>query len=621
MFFNTVREFGGRPAQMFKQDGAFTSITYAEFGQIVEEMACGLMSMGINNGDFVCLMARTGPTWGWADYAILTEGAVTVSVYPTLSAEELVYIGNHTGARYIMAGDAEVLERVKTALPEIPSIEAVIVMDPSFTESQPGVVTLGELREKGRKFKEERPDAYRERWTSLTGADPCTVIYTSGTMGNLKGSLLDHATLKGALSRSLRHLDEGGFSCCCEDVAFSILPLAHVWERNNSYLAMLSTGGCTGYGEKPTTLLQDIQAVKPTWVLLVPRLWDRIFSGIRGMLSGTAEGRDKFEWALAVGQEVLDKRTGPTGAVDLTSDPTEGLDPQLKADFEKADAEIFSVLRNALGGRLKIAYSGGALLPAELHRSYLSMNFPLLNGWGLTETAAGINHGRPNATKIGWLSTMVPGVEAKLEDDGEILVRGVGCTTEYFRNAEETAAAFTPDGWFRTGDIGEFDAEGFLRIVDRKKYIIVLDTGKNVAPARIESKFTNSPVVEQVVVVGDSRKYISALIVPAYDYILYVFKDKGIAVDESQLAYDNINGIDTCISVGADVAEHPLLRELVDKEVERVNRQLDGFETVKRFYILPRKLTEATGELTPTLKIKNRVVFANFADEIEMLYR
>jgi long-chain acyl-CoA synthetase len=225
----------------------------------------------------------------------------------------------------------------------------------------------------------------------------------------------------------------GGYTASYKDVAFSILPLSHVWERNNSYLTMIAVGGCIGFGEKPATLIQDIQAVKPTWVLMVPRLWDRIYMAFRGAFTSTPLVKELFEWSEKVGARILEKHTGPDGVIDLTLDPTEGLDDELKADFLKADELVFSQLRQFLGGRLKIAYSGAGLLSPDLQRNYLLLNFPLLNGWGLTETAAGISHSYLNATKIGWLSPMVPGVEVKLDEDGEILVRGTGIIKEYYK--------------------------------------------------------------------------------------------------------------------------------------------------------------------------------------------
>lgn len=621
MLNNTVKHFGERTAMRFKEDGQYQDLTYLEFARIVEEMAAGFMDLGLKPGDRVCLMAHTSAPWGWSDFAIQFAGGVTVTIYPTLSAEETAFIINHSEARFLVAGTGEIAAQALGLGSAAPGLEKVIQLALGGGADDKRLVSLEELREKGRQLLESNPSLVSECWQALTGSDPSSIIYTSGTTGALKGSLLSHQDLIGALTRSLQHMQDGGYAASYEDVALSLLPLAHIWERNNSYLAMIAVGGCLGFAEKPTTLLQDIQAIRPTWVLLVPRLWDRIFNGFRGVMTASEEGRRLFEWAMEVGDKVLQKRTGPTGSIDLTADPITFIDDdKLAEDFKRAQEMVYVQLYNMLGGRLQIPYSGGALLPPELHRGFLRLNFPLLNGWGLTETAAGISHGYPNATKVGWLSKIVPGVEAKLDEDGEILVRGIGIIKEYYKNEEETRISFTADGWFRTGDLGEFDEDRFLRIVDRKKYIIVLDTGKNVAPARIESKFTGSPIIEQLLVVGSDRKYIGALLVPAFDYVLYLLREKGVQIDESKLEYAEINSMMTCVKVGEEVIQHPLLKEMVDAEVQRVNQQLEDYERIKRYAILPRKFTEATGEMTPTLKIKNSVVLKNFAEEVEGLY-
>jgi len=622
MFYNTVANFGDRPALKYKVEGDYVTLDYNGFAKIVEQMGSGLISLGVNPGDVICLMAHTSPQWAWADFAIQTAGAVTATVYPTLSADEAAFIVNHAEARFLIAGNAHIAKKVAMASDRMPGLEKIIVLESGYTNGDDETfISIDKCREMGQAFLNSQPNVHKERWQSLVGSDPSSIIYTSGTTGDLKGSLLSHEDMIGALARSLKHMSIGGYGASYKDVAFSLLPLAHIWERNNSYLAMLSVGACIGYAEKPTTLLQDIQAIKPTWVLLVPRLWDRIYSGFKAAFTSSPDGKQLFEWAVKVGEKVLEHRTGPSGAVDLTADPTIDMDDKLKADFKRADAMVFSQLRQLLGGRIKIPYSGGGLLPPDLHKNFLILNFPLLNGWGLTETAAGISHGSPNATKIGWLAKMVPGVEARLEDDGEILVRGVGIIREYYKNAAETAEAFTDDGWFKTGDLGEFDDEGFLRIIDRKKYIIVMDTGKNVAPAKIESKFVNSPFIEQVLVIGNDRKFISALIVPTFDLILYMMKEKGFYFDESKLVYAEINGIDTCIEVGDDVVNNPMVKELIEGEIKRINGYLEDYETIKQYTILPRKFTEERGELTPTLKLKNRVIVEHYKDEIEKMYQ
>lgn len=620
LFYNTVENFGERPALKYRVGEDYLTLDYNGFAEIVEKMSCGLLQLGLKPADRVCLMAHTSAPWGWADFAIQTAGGVTVTVYPSLSAQETAFIVNHSEAKFLIAGDSSIAQKVASVWEQMPGLEKVIILEAGYAGGDEKMIGIERLRELGKQLLAQDFGIHKRTWQSISGDDPSSIIYTSGTTGDLKGSLLSQQDLVGALGRSLKHMTIGGYSANYKDVAFSLLPLAHIWERNNSYLAMIAVGGCIGYAQKPTTLLQDIQAIKPTWVLLVPRLWDRIFSGFRAAFTSNPDGKKLFEWAFAVGKRALEHRMGPNGAVDLTADPTIGMDEKLKEDFLKADAMVFSQLRQLLGGRLKIAYSGGGALPVELHRNFLILNFPLLNGWGLTETAAGISHGAPNATKIGWLAKMVPGVEARLEEDGEILVRGVGIIREYFKNPEETVQAFTEDGWFRTGDLGEFDEEGFLRVIDRKKYIIVMDTGKNVAPAKIEAHFVNSPFIEQVVVLGNDRKFISALLVPSFDTILYMIKEKGYTFDESKLIYAEINGAQACVEVGTDVVAIPMVKELIESEIVRINEYLEDYEGIKKYTVLTRRFSEEAGEMTPTLKLKNRVIFDHFKDKIEAMY-
>lgn len=620
MFNNTAENFADRPAMKFKLDGTYVTLNYRGFANLVEEMGNGLISIGLKQGESVALMAHNSPRWGWADWSIQNTGGITVTIYPTLSATEIAFIANHCEARFLYAGNDHITQRVLSVWDDIPSLDKIIVLETNSKIIDDRVIDLTYLKKLGRAYSAQNPEEYKQRWKSLRGNDSSSIIYTSGTTGQLKGSLLTHEELIGALTRSVKHMIIGGYSPNYKDVAFSLLPLSHIWERNNSYLAMISVGGMIGFAEKPTTLVQDIQEIKPTWVLLVPRLWDRIYTGFKAAFTSNPEGKALFEWAVNAGEKVLEKRTKPNGAVDFTTDPVESLDEDLAGEFKKADAMVFSQLRQLLGGRLRIPYSGGGHLPYDLHHNFVVLNFPLLNGWGLTETAAGISHGYPNATKVGWLSKMVPGVEARRAEDGEILVRGIGIIKEYYKNPQETKDSFTDDGWFKTGDIGEFDTEGFLRIIDRKKDIIVLDTGKNVAPAKIESMFTNSPVVDQVVVLGDNMKFISALIVPTFDMIIYMLKEKGIAVDETKLKYAEINGIHTCIEVGQDVVNNFFVQGLIDDEVKRINEYLEDHEIIRAYRILLRRLSEEDGVLTPTMKIKRRVVIERYADMIQEMY-
>ncbi len=622
MLYATVSKYSDRPAQKFKANGEWKVLTYREFAAAIEEFGNGFISLGLVKGDCVSIMAPTSPVWDYADYGGRAAGCIVGTIYPTSSNEEIITIANDSEVKCLCVGNEELLSKLLPLRGKIPTLKNIVVLDPAFTAGRDGVMTNADLRKKGREYMAAHPDEYKARWSKLTHNDPASILYTSGTTGNLKGCMLTHKNILAATLAVLETGAWGGTPFTCEDVAFSILPLSHNWNRFDNHSSCIAYGGLIGFADSPKTLLQDLAEIKPTFLMMVARLWDRVFEGVKALITASPEGKQKFEWAMDVGRRVFETRMDENGVIDLTGDPTAKIQGQLKEDFLKADAEVFSIFRNIFGGKIIRAYSGGSLLPADLQRNYWSMNFPLLDGWGLTETTSGICMVQARCVRIGWLSPDFEGTnaEGKLDDDGEILVRGDAVIKEYFKKPEDTAASFTSDGWFRTGDIGEFE-HGFLRIIDRKKNIIVLDTGKNVSPAYIELKFANCPLIDQLVILGDDKKYITALIVPAYDVIINLFKAGGIQFDESKLVYAVLNGINTCVEVGEDLATHPKLVELIENEVKKANSQLADFESIKKYHILPRKLTEDRGEMTPTLKVKTRVVRKNYASEIETLYR
>ncbi|MGE5422609.1 MAG: AMP-dependent synthetase/ligase [Ignavibacteriales bacterium] len=621
MFYRTVEAFGDRPAQKFKVDGEYKILTYRDFADIVGEFGNGFISLGLQKGERMCIMAATSPKWDWADYGGRNAGCVVGTIYPAASDEETVTIANDSEISCICVGDDALLEKILRLWFKIPTLKHVIVLNSEYQSSQADVMNMDQFREKGRLFGQANPNALQERWAYLAQDDPASILYTSGTTGNLKGCVLTHKNILAATLAVSEVGFKGNTPFSYEDVVFSVLPLSHNWNRFDNHSACISYGGLIGYAEGPKTLLQDLAGIQPTFLMLVARLWDRILNGVKGAICSTPEGKQNLEWAMEVGRKVFETRMDENGVIDLTANPTLHLDPQLKEDFQKADG-VFAIFRGVFGGRVNKAYSGGSLLPADLQRSYWSMNFPLLDGWGLTETTSGINMIQARCVRIGWLCPEFagPNAEGKLDEDGEILVRGDAVIREYLKKPEDTAASFTTDGWFRTGDLGEFD-HGFLRIVDRKKNIIVLDTGKNVSPAYIELKFTNSQIIEQILVIGDNRKYITALVVPAFDIALNMLKEKGIPVDEKKLVHAEINSIVTCIEVGEDLITHDFITDLIEREINLVNQELSAFEAIKKYKIVSRKFTEEGGELTPTLKVKNRVVFARYAEDIEDLYR
>jgi len=622
MFYNTVKKHGERPAQKFKVNGEYQTITYNQFAEKVEKSGNGFMSLEIKKGECISIMAHTSPEWDWVDYGGRAAGAIIGTIYPSSSDEEIVSIANDSEVKCLCVGTEDLLYRIKNLWTRIPSLKKVVILDVKYKSNRADVINLDDLMEIGNKFNTENPMAYEKIRKSLTQDDPASILYTSGTTGNLKGCLLTHKNILAATIAVIQVSIWGGRPFRCDDVIFSVLPLSHNWNRFDNHSSCICYGGLIGYAESPKTVMADLQQIKPTFLMMVPRIWSRVFNGVKAMISATPEGKEKFEWAMDVGRKILEQRMDENGVVNLIKDPVENLDPQTKADFLKADSEVFSIFRNAFGGNIDMAYSGGSLLQADLQINYWSMNFPLLDGWGLTETTSGISMIQPRCVRIGWLSPDFegPNAEGKLAEDGEILVRGDAVIKEYFKKPEDTATSFTPDGWFKTGDIGEFD-HGFLRIVDRKKNIIILDTGKNVSPAYVELKFANSSIIEQIVIIGDNRKYISALVIPSYDNIINLFKLKGIPFDESKPKFAVINGLDMCIDGGDELSIHPEVQKMVDAEIKAANEELSDHEAIKKYTILQHKLTEERGELTPTLKVKNRVVFKNHDEAIEELYK
>ncbi|HZK42939.1 MAG TPA: long-chain fatty acid--CoA ligase [Syntrophomonadaceae bacterium] len=621
MFYSTVKHFGDRPANIYKDGEEWKELNYKGWAKVSEEIAHGLLSLGVEKGTANCIIAHTCAQWAWSDIGNQLAGGVTVTIFPTLSDDEIMYILTHSKVNYVFAGDKELLERVQALWDKVPTIKGIICFDKSFTGDKVKTWNLQQLIDLGRDYQVENPDLLQECINTITANDPATVIYTSGTTGKLKPALFSHKDCVVAAWRGLKINTIGGTPLTYENTVYlSVMPLAHVMERTYGYFCVIANGGTIGFGQSPSTILPDLQVIKPTLFVWVPRLYERILKGMEISFSGTPEGKELWNWAMDVGSRMVDARTSPTGLIDMTIDPVTELTGQLKEDYIKARELVYSKVHAALGGRIVLLACGGASLHPNLHRAFMGMGFAMVNGYGLTETMCNLTISYSNAIKIGWNAEPGPGFDFKVDDDGELLVKGMGIITEYYNDPESTASDFTEDGYFHTGDIVEFDENGYFHIVDRKKSIVVMDTGKNVAPLRIEAKLLSDMVIEQALIIGDGRKYITAIIVPYWDGVISKFKENKIPFDESQLVYEEINGTQSCVEVGSDLATHPGIVSLVQNVVDQANSELSDFETVKNFYISPRKFTQSRDELTPTQKPKNRVIVKNFAEEIEALY-
>lgn len=613
-----VTSFGERRAQWWRtDDGKTASMTYAEVGQVVKELSCGLMKLGIEKGDRVAIMAHTCPQWLWADYSILSAAGITVCIYPTLSAKECAFIVNDSGSRIIYVQDEEILHTIESVLSDMPNLERIIVMSNEYCSDKPKVLNLNDIRTMGVELSKQDEAVYEKRWKSLNISDNMTIVYTSGTTGTPKGAVHTHASVNAACRRDMRLVPP----ITEEDVFLSFLPLAHTYERECGH-GVAMHGAVTIAYSTPRTVVEDLQIFRPTVFMSVPRIYERIFMAMRNKASESSVKKAIFTYALKVGLDVVAVRSDENGFVDMSEDVDffAVLPVSLRLKYKFVDKILFSKVREMLGGRFRFAFSAAGSLPADLCKVFMAMGIRIYEGYGATETCNTVNLNKPHKVLPGSVGPLCDGVEGYMADDGEWLVRGENNIKQYWNNPEATKEAFTDDGFYRTGDIVEMLADGYIRIVDRKKGLMVLDTGKNVPSAKIESKFSLSDYIDVVIPIGDDRPFVTAIVVPNFDALIKFFDAASISYDTSACIYAGEGAARICVGVSKEFVEKKELKAIIDGEIEKVNNELEEYEKIKRYYIANRKFTEQTGEMTPTLKIKRREVLKNFKDEIDLLY-
>jgi long-chain acyl-CoA synthetase len=549
-------------------------ISSKDFFERIRDLSLGLSALGLTRGDRVAIMSESRPEWLIADLAILTAAGVTVPVYPTLTAQQVRYILRDAGARWVFASNAAQGEKVQQVRHELPALEAVIMIDPAGAGGG-SVLTLDDVAARGHAAITASwgvAKEYKDRTRAIPGGDLATLIYTSGTTGEPKGVMLTHANLASNMHASVDALRVND-----EDVALSFLPLSHAFERLVAYV-YLSAGTTLVFAESIETIARDVVAVKPTVMTAVPRVFEKLHARIveKGT-SGPALKRMLFTWAVNQG-----RRGGLL----------KGL----------ADRLVLRKIRDGLGGRLKYLVSGSAPLSKEIAGFFQACGFNIIEGYGLTETSPVLTVNPPDAPRLGTVGRAVRGVELRIAEDGEILARGPNIMAGYYNKPEATAATLD-NGWLHTGDIGEIDAEGYLKITDRKKDLLVTSGGKKIAPQPIEARLKASPLVAEAVLIGDRRKYPAALIVPDFGVLERRLRDLG----RPPASREELPG-------RADV------RGLYEELVDALNRELSQFERIKRVAVLPREFTIESGELTPTLKVKRKVVEERYKDTIASLY-
>jgi long-chain acyl-CoA synthetase len=575
-----------RPAAFrFKKDGRWVDTTVAQFRDIVRDFSTGLRHLGVKPGDRVAILSENRPEWAMGDFAILCAAAVSVPVYPTLLAWQIEYILNDSGSVAVICSTDEQLKKVMDERSHCPSIHNVIVCDPP-ANLPAGVLTFDQVVETGRRNRDDgRFDELRKHPRT---DDLATLVYTSGTTGNPKGAMLTHGNIASNALASMKILPvQAGWT------AMSILPLSHILERMADYCYLVK-GVTIAYAENVTKVGENLQEIKPEVFAAVPRLFEKMRERIMNTVASGSQGKQKiFRWALSIAEERLPYR--------LTRKP---MPLGLKMKSAVADKLVFKKILERLGGNVKFVLSGGAPLSPELAAFFIGAGLEILEGYGLTETSPVLAVNTPEQRKIGTVGPILSGVEVKIAPDGEILARGPNIMKGYWNNPDATAQAIDAEGWLHTGDVGEIDAEGFLKITDRKKDIIINAYGKNIAPQPLEALLKSSPYVGTPVLIGDRRKYLAALIVPNFEKLERDATTMGVRFTSKE-----------------DLVNDPRVKDIYQKEIDRFNENLDRQEKIRRFALLPRDFTIDDDEITPSMKVKRKVIDRKYKDVIDELYR
>jgi long-chain acyl-CoA synthetase len=575
----SAKLYGTAPAIRYKDGADWVTRSFQEVAESVRSLAFGLRDLGVEKGDKVAILANTRPEWTYFDFAALSIGAVVVPIYQTNSPEECRYVIENSDAKVVVVEDDEQLEKIRAVRGDLPLLEHVIRM----TGSSEDAISFDDVAARGR-------DGDDPEWERLWGAvqkdDVCTFIYTSGTTGPPKGCVITHGNYRAMLDM----VNETSV-IEPEDVTYLYLPLAHSFALLIQ-LGSFDLGATLAYWERdPLKIMPNLAEVRPTYFPSVPRIFEKIYTAATSGMEKTGGIKKAiFDWSIRVGGKMREaERSGRRPGF------------LLRKQYEFADKRVLSKIRGLFGGKLRLAVSGAAPINPDILRFFDAAGVLVLEGWGMTETSTAATISSPEDFKIGTIGKPFPGCEVRIADDGEILVRGPNVFQGYYKNEEATRETIV-DGWLHTGDLGEIDSEGFISITGRKKDIIITAGGKNITPANLENEIKQHPLVSQCVVVGDRRPYLVALVTLDPEEAVTWAKDHGLPEDPAQLASD------------------PEVRRTLEAHVDRINEKFARVEQVKKIAILDQDLSQETGELTPTMKVKRAVVAAKHEDEIEALY-
>ncbi len=596
LFEERVRQGGSQRAAMHKTASGWKDVTWAELGTRVHNLANGLVARGIAPGDRVSIFAATLLEWCVADLAIVSVGGITVPIYASNTADECQFILNDSGCRAIVV-DGDVgekgakgrLARILEAREKLPKLQLVISLDPKDASDEKKVVSFAAVEKEGDVYGKEHPEALRERAAAIAPEQSACFIYTSGTTGSPKGVVLSHRSWV----YEAQAVAEVGLMVP-DEVVLLFLPMAHSFGKVIAAV-WLGLGFTVAFCENPDRLMEYLPEVRPTVLPAVPRIFEKVYGGVVQKALAAPGMKGKLAaWAM--------KEFDAYAAARAKGEEYSSL------GFSLAKALVFkkiaATLSERLGGRVRLFVSGSAPLAKKIAYFFDLNGLLILEGYGLTETSAASTVNRPTKNKIGTVGAPLPGTDVKLADDGEILLKGPGVMTEYFNNPKDTQECMAGDGWFKTGDIGEIDADGYVRITDRKKDLIKTSGGKYVAPQFLENVLKTSQIISQVMIHGDRRKYITALVTVNEDVAKKMLVEKGVS---SPPPY-------------AELGKHADVQAEIQKAFDALNATLPSYETVKKFRVLESDLTLETGDLTPTLKVKRKVVTQKFMKALDSMY-
>ncbi len=586
----TYAEKNGKNKPVFKHKikGKYVDVSYKQFREETENFAFGLAKLGIKRGDKVALISENRVEWAYSDNAILGLGAINVPLYPISTADTVQFILNNSEAKGVIVSTEFQLNKVLKVKSKLKYLKFIVVMNEIKQQKPDHTYMFNEVQELGKEFKRENENLFNDNLNLAREDDICTIIYTSGTTGEPKGVLLTHKNIISNVNAAHKIFDIGE-----SDVFLSFLPLSHVFERMAGYYTALAGGATVAYAEGIEKVATNMVEIKPTLMTAVPRLFERIYSRIKRNIDKESPKKQKiFQWAIEIGKEYAEAKRYHESVPVL-----------LNVKHKLADKLVFAKIREKTGGRLRFFISGGAALSRELGQFFEAIGILIIEGYGLTESSPVIAANRLNDYKFGTVGKPLPGVEVKIAQDGEILASGPNIMQGYYKNKKETDEVLK-NGWLHTGDIGVFDAEGFLIITDRKKHLFKTSGGKYVAPTPIENMFLASKYIDQFVLIGDRRMFLTALIVPDFEAL------KEYA-DSHRIAYKNEE----------ELVKMKQINELLNKEFGEFQKNLANYERIRKFTLLEKPFTIENGEVTPSLKIRRKVIEERYANLIDDMYK